>query len=313
MSTTPRTVSPSPEPVEVRMRDRANSAMSDVLMSDPLDTEAENPETDLSEYSHDMDQDPQDYGVSTPIIDKATVASPLFCLPRELRSRIYAYCLSQPYAIPWPSDRCAAGLQVQLLRTCSAIFHEAAPMLYSSNMLHFQHPSDCNMFLWVHNPIVARLVTKILIQVRDKDVRSLWAPYLGSTSVSRSLLNDYPHLQTLHVQLKSSFLLILNANLEERFKRWDMDKHLRDLCLSLEGRTPDTCDVKVLVCTRTSARDVQQLLESFPEDLKKETNVSWRGEDDGSITARTAFRPIFRAQVALELEGTPLLDRIMGP
>lgn len=282
-------------------------------MSDPPDTDDNDiPDTDPSEYSHDMEEDEPEAEASTPIVDKATASSPLFRLPRELRDRIYHYCLTQDYAILWPSSHCAAGLQVQLLRTCSAIFQEAAPILYTTNMLHFQHPSDCNMFLWAHNPILSRLVTKILIQVRDRDVKSLWTSYLSSTSVSRSLLNDYPHLSLLHVQLKSSFLLMLNLNLEERFKRWDMDKALKELCLSLQDRTPPDCVVKVLVCTRTAGRDVQQLLETFPDDLRREHNVSWRGDHEDVIIARTGFIPVHQTQVALELEGTPM-DRVLGP
>jgi len=319
------------------MRDRANSALSDVLMSDSLDdgdgdadadVEADSPNTNPSEYSHSADGsivpegdqvpsvptstevDEDDLGVAAPGLDKSVASSPLFRLPRELRERIYSYCLSFRYPTLWPADRCSSALQVQLLRTCRTILNEAAPLMYAANMLHFQHPSDCNMFLWAHNPDLGRLVSKIMLQLKDRDVRPLWTPYLGSTTTHRSLLNDYPRLQTLHVKYKSSFILVLGGTLEERFRRWDGDRHLRDLCLSLEGRTPEGCDVKVLVCTRMAGRDVQHLVRAFPEDF---TTASRSISDyDEGIIVRTLWRPIFRANVALELEGSPM-ERIMGP
>jgi hypothetical protein len=300
------------------MRNRANSALSDIIMSDPL-----SPETVPSEYSyaasneeehqlHSTELDEEDAPMTASEMDKSIASSPLFRLPRELRERIYAHCLSARYIIFWPTTHLSAGLQPQLLRTCSAILQEAAPLLYSTNTFQFHHPSDCNMFLWAHNPDLGRLVTTMILQARDKDVRSLWSPYLGSTSMSRSLYIDYPHLQTLHVELKSNFMSILQGSLEERFRRWDGDRQLRDMCMALDGRTPEGCDVRILVCTRMVGRDVQHLLKEFPEELG--SSMAWRGNRDDSIIARTHWRPSFRPciPVALQLEGL-LSERVNGP
>jgi hypothetical protein len=140
----------------------------------------------------------------------------------------------------------------------------------------------------------------------------MWTNYLGSTSVTRSLLNDYPGLQSLHIQLRSSFLAALNGDLAERFKRWTSDRALRELCLSLEGRTPDGCDVRVLVCTRLVNEDVRLLIEQFPEVLGRV-----KGADDGNmgrLILRTGWQAIFKACVALEIEGgLGEGSRVMGP
>jgi hypothetical protein len=299
------------------MRNRANSALSDIVMSDPL-----SPETVPSDYSTSVsgeegrqtastELDGEEASAATPEIDKSIASSPLFRLPRELRVRIYAHCLTTHNIVFWPSPNCSAGLQPQLLRTCSAILHEAAPILYSTNTMQFNHPSDCNMFLWAHNPDLGRLVTTMRLQARDKDVRGLWSPYLGST-LSRSLYMDFPNLQSLHVELKSNFMSALQGSLEDRFRRWDGDRQLRDLCLALEGRTPEDCEVEILVCTRMLARDVQHLLKEFPEELV--CTSTWKGNREDGVIARTHCRPSYRPciPVALQLEGLPS-ERVHGP
>lgn len=283
---------------ESPLRARANSAASDIVMSDPAD--AGTPSTDPSSYSEDTSEvqmvEPE--VASVPELTRRNASSILFRLPKELRLRIYSYCLTTKYSVLWPTDRLALDLHPKLLQTCSTIMDEAAPVLYS-NMLHFTHPSDANMFLWAHNPTLGRTVTKLLFQIRDRDVRHFWSEYLGSTRPERSLLNDFPNLRTLHVQFRSGFLHSVGGNLHERFERWEGDRAFRELCLSLEGRVPDACDVRVLVCCRLVLEDARALAMTFPDDLSRVRDFG----TDKRFVVRTEWRKVFRAEAAMEIEG----------
>jgi hypothetical protein len=284
-------------PTEVAMRDRANSTVSDVIMSDPLD--AESPTTDPSTYSDaQLIIEPDVSSHSSPERPKSTANSPLFKLPREIRLKIYNYCLTSKYSVLWPVDRLALNLQPQLLRTCSTIFNEAAMILYS-NMLHFIHPSDANMFIWAHKPDLGRSVTKMLFQIRDRDVKAVWTGYLSSTKPERSLLSDYPNLRTLHIQFRSGFLLGMGGNLNSRFERWEADSHLKEVVLGLGDRVPQDCDVRILVCAKLLADDARALFNNFPTQLER---IS-QSVSDRRFVLRTHWQHIFGSMVALEIEG----------
>jgi hypothetical protein len=99
----------------------------------------------------------------------------LLQLPLELRRKIYSYSLTNETPITWPSPNLSArGLGVGLLRTCNQIYSETVEMLYEQNTLLFHHPSDCNMFQYVHNAGNSRKIRQILLHIRDRDVVSLW-------------------------------------------------------------------------------------------------------------------------------------------
>ncbi|KIV99733.1 uncharacterized protein PV09_08660 [Verruconis gallopava] len=294
-------------PSDVAMRDRANSTASDVVMSDTMDPES--PTTDPSTYA-DAQQ------VLTPQISneeqfmslpKSVANSPLFRLPKDIRVRIYNYCLSSKYSVMWPVDRLNLELQPQLLRTCSTIYKEAVAILYS-NTLHFIHPSDANMFLWAHNPDLGRSVTKLLFQIRDRDVKAIWSGYLSSTRVERSLQKDYPNLRTLHIQFRSSFLNAMNGNIAGRFERWENDNTFREVLLGLTDRVPPNCEVKILVCNRLIADDARALYNTFPHQLDRVKDPG----PDRRLILRTPWKNLFGASVALEIEGQEQ-SRYFGP
>jgi hypothetical protein len=274
-------------------------------MSDPLD--AESPATDPSTYSDAQQVLELEPSLEAARLPKSVASSPLFKLPKEIRLSIYDYCLTSKYSVLWPADRLALELQPQLLRTCSTIYEEAAPILYT-NMLHFIHPSDANIFLRAHNPDLGRSVTKMLFQIRDRDVKAIWTGYLSSTKPERSLLNDYPNLRTLHIQFRSGFLHAMNGNLNVRFERWDNDSAFREVLLGLGDRVPAGCDVRILVCSRLMADDARALYHTFPGALERVGNLG----SDRRFVVRTPWKPLFGAHVALEIEGQEQ-SRFYGP
>ena len=293
---------------EVEMRDRENSIVSDVVMSDPADPES--PTTDPSTYS-----DAQQVLEHTPSqeqagdrLPKSVAKSPLFRLPKEIRLRIYNHCLMSKYSAMWPTDHLNLGLQPKLLLTCSAVYEEAVDMLYS-NMLHFHHPSDANMFLWVHNPELGRNISKIVFTIRDREVAALWTGYLSSTKPERSLLNDYPNLRVLHIQFRSNHMNIASVNIMRKFGEWENEHTLREMLLSLTDRVPIGCDVKVLVSCRIQADDARAINQNFPGDLELIKDAT----TDRRIVFRTTWKQAFNhAEVALELEGYEA-QRFHGP
>lgn len=296
---------------------RAQSEVSDVIM---LDAAPENPEdTASSIYSTPSSTQPQSSvavmgsEAEVEMLPKSVAASPLFRLPRELREIIWAYCLVGQWPILWPSETNDTGLAVQLLRVCHTIYSEAAPMLYSNNTLNFQHPSDANMFHWAHNERLGisnsgdaeqysmsnisilspgKTITRLLLNIRDRDVRLLWTAYLGSSSPIRSLLHDYPNLQTLHVTLQSRYWDLFPGTPEDKFRRWTQDRSLKEVCLNMEGKT-EAPDVKVLVVNTLPVRDIVSLLRAFPGEI-----LRVRG---GGGEVRTRWVRMLKAEVALEL------------
>lgn len=137
--------------------------------------------------------------------------SPLYELPREIRERIYSFCLSSRDSLPveWPRPsqwriQNPYGLQPQLLRTCRIVRDEAAPLLYTLNNLTFHHPSDANIFVRAFaSPIYAQQITNLSLHIKAQDMRS-WMPYITSRDPTRSLMADFPCLRELGVRFRSA-------------------------------------------------------------------------------------------------------------
>jgi hypothetical protein len=166
-------------------------------------------------------------------------------------------------------------------------------------MLHFVHPSDANMFLWAHNPLLSRGVTKMLLQIRDRDVNAIWTGYLSSTKPERSVVNDYPNLRVLHIQFRSTHLQLLHGGLHRGFDGWENDSYLRELLLGIRDRVPPTCDVRVLVCSRMLADDARAISQNFSGQLDRVREAG----NERRIVFRTPWIESLNAHVALEIEG----------
>ncbi|KAF2843555.1 hypothetical protein M501DRAFT_914052, partial [Patellaria atrata CBS 101060] len=231
----------------------------------------------------------------SPPLSPTVSGSPLFQLPREVRARIFCYALTTPQPFTWPlaslaSNSGSAPPQITpaLLRVNKTVYAETGPLLYSNNKFMFSHPSDCNMFRWLMDRKHVTGVTNICLRIRDRDVR-LWTAYLSSTSPSRSLLYDLPNLQTLWIFFRSSYWIPMHAELQQSLFRWHNDQRLRELCLSLEGKTH--ADVRLICVVRAPRDEVRNLVDTYPHEL----------QFDIAGDARTGFRKLFSVNVALEL------------
>ncbi|KAK3116765.1 hypothetical protein LTR53_002531 [Teratosphaeriaceae sp. CCFEE 6253] len=158
-----------------------------------------------------------DTGLSDiPELPDSVAHSPLFALPRELRDRIYTYCLTARDHLPiaWPraagtpqthNPASSHGLQPALLRTCHLLHAEAAPLLYSLNTLAFHYPSDANIFVraYADTRLGRRWIRSAALYIKATDTR-LWMPYLTSADAHRSLRADFPGLRDLGVRYRSN-------------------------------------------------------------------------------------------------------------
>ena len=117
------------------------------------------------------------------------------------------FCLTSQSSLPveWPSNLKSGHRMIpKLLRTCRIIYEEASPVLYTSNCLAFQHPSDANMFVRaISSPLHGQRITQLHLQIRAQDTR-LWMPYITSTDPCRSLKADFPCLRDLSVRFRSN-------------------------------------------------------------------------------------------------------------
>lgn len=141
-----------------------------------------------------------------PELPESVAESLLFTLPREIRDRIYQFCLAAKdnRQVEWPVLKRAFGLQPQLVRTCKIIYDEAAPLLYTLNTMTFHHPSDSNMFVRAaSSPHLARHISYVSLHIRVQDTR-LWMPYLTSKDTKRSLKADFPNLRDLNIRFRSN-------------------------------------------------------------------------------------------------------------
>ncbi|KAF2104376.1 hypothetical protein NA57DRAFT_51205 [Rhizodiscina lignyota] len=235
--------------------------------------------------------------MDTEIREEPAATSPLFKLPEELRLAIYGYVLTVGFPIQWPDDHNDAHLTPALLRTCRTIHKEATAVLYSTNTLAFQHPSDCNMFGWAHSPDSARQITSIALHIRDKDVRSLWTGYLGSADVHRSLTFDYPALSTLNITFRSNYWLQMHGQPADKFQQWMSDPHLKDLRLSLLEKAPENLKVRLMAVHRAPPAEIRALVQS--EELRDKLDV-----DSETLGVRTEYTRVYNVEVALALTPT---------
>ncbi|KAK4556736.1 hypothetical protein LTR86_006307 [Recurvomyces mirabilis] len=143
-------------------------------------------------------------------LPESVARSPLFTLPREIRDRIYTFCLTAAENLPveWPHLPLANlryGLQPQLLRTCKPIYTETGLLLYTLNTLTFHHPSDANMLVRaLANPTLSRQhITNLSLHIKHTDTR-LWMPYFTTTDPHRSLKADFPSLRDLGIRYRSN-------------------------------------------------------------------------------------------------------------
>lgn len=142
-----------------------------------------------------------------PELPDSVAQSPLFTLPREIRDRIYTFCLvseAKEEHVVWPTKLLSLGLQAQILQTCRIVYNEAAPLLYTANTICFHHPSDANMFVRaLSSPILSRHIVNLQLHIKAQDMR-LWMPYLNSTDSKRSLKYDFPNLRELSIRFRSN-------------------------------------------------------------------------------------------------------------
>ena len=236
------------------------------------------------------DADSQNSLSASSELDSSSIAqSCLFQLPLELRERIWFYCLSTEQPIVWPSgEKTDNKLALDLLRTCKPVHNEASLALYEYNTLHFRHPSDCNMFLYVHHIELSQRVRTLLLHINDRDV-SLWTGYLSSTSSHRSLLHDYPCLEELYIVLRSSVMLShAGHDITVTYKRWQGSNVLGNLCGCLQQRVDDGVNVKILFARFAIERECQTLMEAYPDDFQS------------GDRARTKWAPMYGSMVALD-------------
>lgn len=184
--------------------------------------------------------DDSDYGIEMahhdtelrdiPELPDSVADSPLFSLPREIRDRIYGFCLTANAGVPveWPTQWKTYGLQPQMFRTCKIIYDEAAPLLYTLNNMTFHHPSDANMFVRaISSPHLARDISNLSLHIKAQDTR-LWMPYLTSRDHSRSLKADFPTVRNLSIRFRSN-KWAHNLPPEANLKIWSEDSRLDEI------------------------------------------------------------------------------------
>ncbi|KAK5128908.1 hypothetical protein LTR85_000241 [Meristemomyces frigidus] len=192
--------------------------------------------TDDSDYDLEMGGTNRgDRGLNDiPELPESVADSALFTLPREIRDRIYSFCLTAQNGLPveWPplpGAKAVYGLQPQLLRTCKIIRDEAAPLLFSLNNITFHHPSDANMFVRaIASPALSRrYVTHLSLHIKATDTR-LWMPYLTSTDEHRSLKADFQGVREVAVRYRSNKW---NHSLspDQNLKNWSEDSRLDEI------------------------------------------------------------------------------------
>ncbi|SMR46372.1 unnamed protein product [Zymoseptoria tritici ST99CH_1E4] len=154
----------------------------------------------------------------------------LFELPREIRDRVYSYCLTSRLNLPieWPSLWRPYDLQPQLLRTCKIIRDEAGPLLYTLNAQMFHHPSDANIFVRAFtSPVFGQQITHLNLHIKAQDMR-LWMPYVTSTDPVRSVKADFPALKELEIRYRSNKWR-MEQSVETNMRIWSDDSRLEEI------------------------------------------------------------------------------------
>lgn len=168
-------------------------------------------------------------------LPESVANSPFFKLPREIRDRIYTYCLSSRDGVPveWPSPPPWQHMNIydlhpQLLRICNIIHREAAPLLYTLNNMTFHHPSDANVFVRAFaSPVYGRQISKLSLHIKAQDMRT-WMPYLTSADDARSLKADFSNLKELGVRFRSNKWNARESP-ENNLKAWCEDNRLDEV------------------------------------------------------------------------------------
>jgi hypothetical protein len=224
---------------------------------------------DGSEYGLEMAQTRRLEDISE--LPDSVARSRLFSLPREIRDRIYLFCLTARAGecVEWPNMPQARPLHMapQLLRTCKLIYAEATSVLYTSNRLSFAHPSDANMFVRaISSPIGT--VTFLNLHIKAQDTR-LWMPYLTSADKIRSLKADFPCLKELVVRYKSNkwqHALPVESNL----RHWADDLRLDELIKGLGHVFYPVATTELPASTPATQEDFQRYLEANSEAFSTE-------------------------------------------
>lgn len=220
---------------------------------------------------------------------------PILRLPEELRIAIWNVCLTADNPIQWPDEHLNTALTPALLRVCKSVNREATPILYRTNTLACQHPSDCNMFGWAHSPDHAKTINSIALHIRDQDTR-LWAAYLGSSNIHRSLIHDFPKLHTLNITFRSRYWGNMDGSPLDKFSNWLRDPRLKEMCEILKEATSGDTKIRILAVHRVPVQDMRQLMLS---PIREQLSLNRDNSE-----ARTNYMRMARADVALAL--TPL-------
>lgn len=158
-----------------------------------------------SDYSSTMEEDQDRDSTNTSELPTSVASSLFFTLPREIRDRIYALCLTSHNnrQVDWPTQHCSDGLQPQILGLCRIIHDETLPLLYALNTFAFNHASDANMFVRaIASQTQSRHIANLTLNIKAHDLR-LWMAYITSRDAHRSLKADFQNLRELGVRYKS--------------------------------------------------------------------------------------------------------------
>lgn len=223
--------------------------------------------------------------------------SPLFSLPREIRDRVYLFCLgsSEGELVKWPvvPEEKSMGITPQLLRTCKLIYAEATSVLYSSNDFYFTHPSDANMFVRAMcSPIGT--ITHLSLQVKAQDTR-LWMPYLTSTDPHRSLKADFPSLKDILICYKSNKWQH-GLSIESNLRQCSEDSRLEEMMKGLGHVFYPAETAELPASTPATQEEFQRYLEAHPDAFPSE---------EGSFKQR--LLQLHRAQQAFASTRQPAL------
>nr|OQO29451.1 hypothetical protein B0A51_02758 [Rachicladosporium sp. CCFEE 5018] len=204
------------------------------IPSDSMDEGSDSTDAESAYAPHNIDD-----AMDKSSLPQSVSRSLLFVLPREIRDRIYSYCLSAPDRehLEWPTSyhvRTMPALSPSLLRTSKLITDEATSILYGTNTLSFSHPSDANMFVRALTPkIAASKIARLHLPIKVQEMR-MWMPYLTSNDMSRSLKTDYPALRDLTIRYKSNKWQH-NASPETNLRHWSEDARLDELINGLSN------------------------------------------------------------------------------
>lgn len=203
--------------------------------------------------------------VPTADLPTSVMSSPLFALSRDLRLHLYTCLLSTTDDVVWPAQHQNLDLCPQLLRSCRAIYEEAAQVLYTANTLCFAHPSDANMFAHaLSSRTHAMCIPHLTLRIRSQDAR-LWTGWFNTNAPERSLVRDYPGLRQLTIRYRGPRWQ--NAlNEKANADLWLKDPKLQEIILSVRKCV---AEVRLLLCVRLP-NDVREQLAGAQDDKQED-------------------------------------------